>query len=120
MQEMAFQDFKFQTFSGRGCPQTGPVVMHPLWKTFTPLTNQARSTSAGQNAALESQEYHCNSSSLYRYLGVHFGIFSKACKTATSGQRVLDVVPLLTTANTPHIFTFPGYSTLIFQAVRGM
>jgi hypothetical protein len=63
----------------------------PSLETFTPLTNQARSTSAGQNAALESQEYHCNSSSLYRYLGVHFGIFSKACKTATSGQRVLDV-----------------------------
>jgi hypothetical protein len=74
MQEMAFQDFKFQTFSGRRCPQT-PVVMHPLWKTFTPLTNQARSTSAGQNAALASQEYHCNSSSLYIDTSVFILVF---------------------------------------------
>ena len=35
MQEMAFQGFKFQTFSGGECPRS-PVVMHPLWKTSTP------------------------------------------------------------------------------------
>jgi hypothetical protein len=39
MQEMAFQDFKFQTFSGRECPRT-PVVIHPLWKTST-LSNKS-------------------------------------------------------------------------------
>jgi hypothetical protein len=35
MQEMAFQGFKFQTFSGGECPRS-PVVTHPLWKTSTP------------------------------------------------------------------------------------
>jgi hypothetical protein len=35
MQEMAFQGFKFQTFSGGECPRS-PVVTHPLWKASTP------------------------------------------------------------------------------------
>ena len=39
MQEMAFQDFKFQTFSGREYPRP-PVVIHPLWKTST-LSNKS-------------------------------------------------------------------------------
>jgi hypothetical protein len=44
MQEIAFQGFKFQTFSEGQCPQI-PVVIHPILKLKppSPLTNQARS-----------------------------------------------------------------------------